>query len=582
MSRVLARKIICQILVIAMLMSFSSSVLADGGQGNASDPIESLTVEGSVTRYDFERNELWGYGDYDGPWDRVDAWPRNDGSLTVTVVAEGVTYTGTADEVCGALFDAGYGDILSWHNNESPDVRWEPGEHTACLDAGGMSAEYTVYLLENPIQSLTVEGSVTRYIFDRHELWGYGDYDGPWDRVDAWPRNDESLTVTVVTESETFTGTAIEVYGALAEAGYDFGAGWHSDEEPDVQWEPGEHTAWFDAGGMSAEYTVHVLANPIQEIQVPDITRYSAEVEDMWGYEDADGQWVDLAWQRIDANPAGEEITVVTTEGTFTGYLGELQEQLREVFGTEIDCYWDSDDTPLEPWQEGGTYTATQYICGVGGEYTVTVLPTPELTLTVSDIWRYEFQSWLSGWQDYYDETTGEIVDPGVPWRIDVFPEEIEVTVNEHTYLGNPDEVRSALAEEEGIQIRDWHWDSDQVFGEEVKGGDVIEATFTFGWASAGYRFYMLADPADVTEIRDVQNDGPSVRAVIHLAEGENAKVCCARYDRTGKLISTEIRQLAVGDNEVTVQHGGAFTVRFFVLSENYAPLCAAVEITVA
>ena len=49
--------------------------------------------------------------------------------------------------------------------------------------------------------------------------------------------------------------------------------------------------------------------------------------------------------------------------------------------------------------------------------------------------------------------------------------------------------------------------------------------------------------------------------------------------DNAGRFLGAETMQLEPGDSEWTVPREGAYSLRFFLLDENGAPLCASVEV---
>ena len=596
------------------------------------DPIEAFNVSGGVTRYDYDRftrNNYWSDAEErwidSENWDCLDAWPRGDESLTVTAVVGGQTYTGTADEVQDALNRAGYDLGPGWFSAESPAEPWGAGDHTAYLTLGNRHAAYTVTVLPDPVESLTVNGSVTRYVDDRHEMhnwwsdeqndWVYED----WLRLDAWPRSDESVTVTAVVNGQTYTGTADEVQEALQAAGFDDNIGWHSDETPANLWGVGEHTAVFDLGSHHADYTVHVLpsplksmtvddvthydtdltgwlgypdengewvnaperwridgspetihvtvevdgeehtfsgdpdevrdrlwddyginvenwfwnteqvygaaeipetipasfrfgslvanytlhviSNPISSVTVSPITRYINDRDEMWGWNDADNNWHDEDWDRVACWPHDATVTVTFKDGRapLSGKLYEIEDALR----AEFNIWHETDETPENPWTEGD-HTATFYVAGFGADYTVTVLPNLLKSMTVDDVTRYDTD--LTGWLGYQDEN-GEWVDAAERWRIDGYPETITVTVTvdgeDHTVSGNPEEVRDRLWEDYGFYEEHMFWNSDQVYG-DPNIPETIGASFEFGTLKAPYTLHVLTNPIDTLTVSDI------------------------------------------------------------------------------
>ena len=366
-----------------------------------------------------------------------------------------------------------------------------------------MEAEYTIHVSPVTFESLEVP-DITRFDTDRFEAIGemYNESTGEyqeilWDKLDCWPRS--AVCKVVMTNGDVYEGSIDQVMDWLEEDGYrDFENYWDSDETPDNPWEEGEYEAVFTLGNVSCEYTVTVVKNPITKIIVPDITRYDGEREEVHGYQSPWGAVTDETWYRINANPSNERIKVETTAGEFTGDLGEVLDWLEEKFGMSFDAHWDSDETPFDPWTVGNTYTAAQYIGGLAGEYRVTVLALPfeNYAIEVADFERSETE--LSDWTDYYDEELDTWVDPGKPWRIDCWPDEIRVIIDGRDFIGSVGEVVEALKEEYGLVIHQIYYLTDQVYGESVP--DEIYTTFTFGFMSTSYRVRVVRSEFSVTE----------------------------------------------------------------------------------
>ena len=345
-------------------------------------PITRLDTDldwGFTTYYDPELDmEI----DVGGPW-RIDCWPRQ-GEVTVTL-KDGRTIACPADELYDALEEAlGYPVNIWWETDENPDDTWGPGDHTATFHVGGVAAEYTVTVIEDPIAFVEV-APITRL---ETNLSGWTDYyDEAIDdwvdpgyrwRIDCWPGE---ITVTMK-DGETFTGEPWELYDAISEAyGVYPDIGWDSDERPDDIWGPGEHTAVFQIGGAEAEYAVTVIESPIASIEVAPLTLRLCDTYVADGYYDVDNdEWVEVDWERFDCFPA--EITVTMKDGeSFTCHPDEINGFLDDyVPGGYLDFWWDNDETPDNPWGVG-EHEAALYANGEWHPYTVTVVPCPTVKL---------------------------------------------------------------------------------------------------------------------------------------------------------------------------------------------------------
>ena len=469
------------------------------------NPDAVMTVE-DIYCYDSHLSDWTDYFDEElGEWvDPGEKWRIEGHPDEIEVTVNGNVYRGNVDEVAWILADSENLPIDRWHW-ETDQVYGEPvpAEIHAVFTMGFMRAEYTIHVLPNPVESVSV-APITRMQGDNlSPMWGWNDpegnyHDEHWFRTDCWPYD---AAVTAVVSGKTYEAENVDDLREMLEAdGYDLDLWWESDENPGNVWEPGEHTAVFYVGDVPAYYTVILLENPILSVTVPDISVYDTVKEERWGYYDENDNYIDEKWYRINADPVGVDVTVETTEGTFTGEKYEAEDWLRETFDYDFECYWATDETRSDPWTAGNTYTATLYFGGVGGDYNVTVLETPDAVLTVRDVDCFLYQ--VSEWTDYYDEDEDRWIDPGERWRIEGFPEEITVTVNGHEYSGYPDEVALALEENENLVINDWHWDSDQVYGEPV--GETIRGTFRFGFMEAEYTIHVSPVTFESLEVPDI------------------------------------------------------------------------------
>ena len=473
-------------------------------------PVASVSVA-PITRYIFDRNTMLDRMNEEGkwvyaPWTRVDCWPR-DAEVTVSFTDGRDDYVGSFDE-----FVNQYDNELEiwWDSEESWDNQWEPGEHTARLSVCGIPCEYNVTVLPDPVEELSIDpehSSIERFRFQTMEEWGWRDADGiwregPWRRLDVTPYPGDDLRLTVSVNGESFTGCFDEVLEQMNEAGAlegELGFRFETDETPEDPWECGDsYTATMSLGGKSASYTVTVKPNPITEIRVPAITRFlGGAVQDMHGYEDSDGNWVDEDYTRLDVNPADETFTVVADGVSYTGNLDEIGRQLGEAyqFNFPMFFHWESDDTPAHPWNTVGEYTARQYIGDVYGEYTVHVVEYPVESVTFAPITRYLYDR--STMMERMDEDGRWYYDPWT--RVDCWPRDAEITVTfndgSEAITGAYDQVEEVLQERFEI----W-WDSDESWDAPWEAGEHT-AWLNLSGVAWPYTVTVLDDPVVSIEI---------------------------------------------------------------------------------
>lgn len=312
-----------------------------------------------------------------------------------------------------SLYEAGY--EVSYSDTQSYESPWEPGTYTCTLFINGKEYPYTVTVVENPIESVTVE------TVEVIKNWN-GYMSGYWEDEDTYIENayfhyeicPENLTVEFKDGSD-FVGT----YEEFQEMGYEV---WYaSDQYYDNQWDVGAHTAIIYVCGKEFDYTVEVVESPIESITVGTVEL----IQNVDGY--MEGYWLDDETYVEDAyfyyTPNLENITVEFKDGSdFTGSIYELGEM---GYGYDF-----SSDQSYENQWGLGTHTGILKISGKEVEITINIVESPVKKVTVEPIVLYEC---IGGWWDgYYEDPENQEGWISHQWyNYDAEPEYVTIEMND-------------------------------------------------------------------------------------------------------------------------------------------------------
>lgn len=387
---------------------------------DGSDPVViSMAVE-PITRYDTDRESTNSY--YDGyrwvytdePWQQINCWPDQAKVTLSLLVGDNVfIFDDSFDQVQTDLANAGLPSSFYWSSDETPTALWTPDNHIATLHYCNQSANYPVYVLPNPIASVSVS-PMERYIFDRTRE-GYYDENGNY--VEGMGRvycglRDEIVTLNFQDpERESVSGTIEELATALGEP---LNWDWETEETATEPWEAGPHTARITINGRSCDVDVTVLPDPIVSVSAEPVS----VIETMRTNELYDSQngWTRSDFARVNAVP--ETITVITTDEdkTYTGSYDGFSAWMSEQFDLWPSYGWYSAESEDAPWTASEEpYTAT-FCVGTGdyahtADYSVTVEENPIASVVISPMTRYEIDrcqtvtELTDGDGDFYYET---------------------------------------------------------------------------------------------------------------------------------------------------------------------------------
>lgn len=260
---------------------------------------------------------------------------------SVTVFTkDGGSYSGTLSEVDHQLVKQyGIKQInyrFAFSTDQSSENAWGLGSHEANLSFWRTDTPFEVFV-RLPIASVAVEP--LRYIIECAG-WRSGEIekeDGTSEWVDYpyYDPNPQSISVTL-NDGSVFNGSVWEV---IYELGSHFGMegisdsySIASDQSISSQWGIGTHTATMTFLDEEYTVTVEIIENPILSVTSDETLIFREGFGDKVteSVEDEYGEWHFVDYIRYDCMNA--QISAVTDEGTFSGTVWDVVQQIREYY----------------------------------------------------------------------------------------------------------------------------------------------------------------------------------------------------------------------------------------------------------
>ena len=335
-----------------------------------------------------------GYWRWDEIWDsEADEWVEVEwfkyycSPETVTICyKDGSEETLDYTEV---YYETGYD--IEYYTDQSAENQWGLGTHTATAEYLGVTCEYEVNIVENPVERIEVDDmTLIQYNDGWYTEDGYWDDDLEewveirWFQYDIWPEY-----VTVYYKDGT-----VENIDASSEAGDYLYI--DSDQYSENPWGVGTYTVYVEYMGVSCEFKVNIIENPIKRIEVAPVTIAEGThgcIEDGY-WDDMADEWVEETWFSYDPSP--ETVTVYYTDGTVVTYDTN---EIWDLTGCDLFCRDDQDY--YNQWGVG-THTATAEFMGVSCEYEVIITESPVERIEIAPETRIEYYN--GWWTDDYNE----------------------------------------------------------------------------------------------------------------------------------------------------------------------------------
>ncbi len=185
--------------------------------------------------------------------------------ITVTLKDGSVLEDYGGIEYNGEWYEPQYNDGQSYEN------RWEIGAHTVTAELAGITAEFTVSIVETPFESVKIE--------DVKLIEGTNGINMP----DFDPDTGEFLEYYYYIYSPKITvtlkdGSVLEGYGSIQYNGEWYELHYNDGQSYETQWGIGQYPIAAEIAGCKTSFTVEIKENPVSNIEVikaPDKTEFT-------------------------------------------------------------------------------------------------------------------------------------------------------------------------------------------------------------------------------------------------------------------------------------------------------------------
>lgn len=239
--------------------------------------------------------------------------------VTVSLV-NGKSITGSFYEI-----ESYFEEEAEFSDSQSSQNPWTTGSYKACYRFMGFEGEYTVEIIETPVEKITVTEKNLYYRGDGY----YDTFSGNSD-VFYYYSEPEEMTV-YFKDGSVISGTAESFYELT---GYSVNV---TDSQYDSPWTTGRYKCRAEYMGETADYYVNVSLSPVKSIMVDSLTLYEG-IDGVYG-RDSFIEEADPEAFYYDARP--EKVTVFYKDGSaFTGSVEEIEKETGYSVTYDTDKKW--------------------------------------------------------------------------------------------------------------------------------------------------------------------------------------------------------------------------------------------------
>ena len=293
----------------------------------------------------------------------------------------------------------------------------------------------------------------------------------------------QEITVTMA-DGKVFSGDPWDVLDEINET-YDLDLEWtiETDQAPGNEWGVGTHAVAFELEGAKTTYNVEIKPSPVVSVEILKGKFSYYDTEDGW-YDGDDAVKKDAG---IYFPELPEQIRVKLSDGTtLTGSTEAVLDRLYEkfeyawgYFTEDGEAYWDTDQSPENPWGVG-THNADFHIWSASTQHPIEIVKSPILSVSAAPVKVHE------GYNQ--EETWDELDEDGNPLIYKYYyalPEELTVGTQEQEFKGSTDDVYDAFTEKFGLEPQFLYF-NDEHYGKTWDIG-THEAVIVFGGERVEY-----------------------------------------------------------------------------------------------
>ena len=277
---------------------------------------------------------------------------------------------GSSQEIYGGLDWNGTWYSVSYADDQSAENPWGVGKHTVTAELLGVTANFTVEIVENPIERIELAETAPIQIIEKTNGSVQSKYD---------PETGEAIegseyfhywyapALTVYFKDNS----SQEIYDVLAWNGELYDVSYTDDQSAENPWGVGEHTVTAELLGATVDFTVEIIENPIERIEFAE-SATSQIIEGTHGFMSSEHD--------EETNSMVEYFKYWYNIPKLTAYFKDGSSQ--EIYdGLDWNGEWYSvscaDDQSTEnPWGVG-EHTVTAEFMGVTVNFTVEIVENP-------------------------------------------------------------------------------------------------------------------------------------------------------------------------------------------------------------
>ena len=262
-----------------------------------------------------------------------------------------------------------YGLSLCFESEQSADVKWEAGVHTATVCLGNLTADFEVKIIENPIESFSV--IPTKKLIENINGVNGEDENGNsyfnYYIFDTQPR----YIIKLKNENEPRIYESWQSYQIYQ----DFGASVSiiDNQSYNNQFKLGKNTLKAKFMGLTTDYVFEITENPISEITVkPNGALYLGC-----------NKTVDINNKEIYDLYSIEYTVTVKYKDKSTAVYSSLSDLYAE---TGYSLVFDTDNQIESPWNEAGIYTVKASLLGIETSFQIEMRESPYVGILISEV----------------------------------------------------------------------------------------------------------------------------------------------------------------------------------------------------
>lgn len=262
-----------------------------------------------------------------------------------------------------------YGLHLYFESEQSADVKWEAGVHTATVCFGNLTADFEVEIIGNPIESFSV--IPTKKLIENINGVNGEDENGNsyfnYYIFDTQPR----YIIKLKNENEPRIYESWQSYQIYQ----DFGTSVSiiDNQSYNNQFKLGKNTLKAKFMGLTTDYVFEITENPISEITVkPNDALYLGC-----------NKTVDINNKEIYDLYSIEYTVTVKYKDKSTAVYSSLSDLYAE---TGYSLVFDTDNQIESPWNEAGIYTVKASLLGIETSFQIEMRESPYVGILISEV----------------------------------------------------------------------------------------------------------------------------------------------------------------------------------------------------